>query len=314
MIKHNFDFDPTCGYSEQELLALSPPDNEPDDFKAFWKDVYQQTLMMSSDIKMREMWSPEPDVKCYELHYKSLDGLKVGAWLSRPKKSKGGIVIGHGYGNPSTPVIIKNFTVIMPCSRGFSLSNNIDIPWQSAEHVIHGIESKETYVIKGAVADIWRAASVLLEIFPDTQSNLNYSGGSYGGGIGALAMAWEKRVRACWLNVPTFGHFPEFFDFKCVGSANAILNYHEKHPEVKKVLAYFNAVSAAKYINIPTLVTPALFDPVVLPIGQFAVNNAIPKKYKTTVILLCGHFHTPENDKILEKVNELKTELFSNAL
>jgi len=311
MIKHDFDFDPTCGYSEQELLALSPPDNEPDDFKAFWEDVYQQTLKVSSHIDIREIWSPEPDVKCYELHYKSLDGLKVGAWLTRPKNSKGGIVIGHGYGNPSTPVIIKDFTVIMPCSRGFSLSKNIDIPWIVPNHVVHGIESKETYVIKGATADIWRATSVLLEIFPDTQSNLNYSGGSYGGGLGALAMAWEKRVRACWLNVPTFGHTPEFFNFKCAGSAYAIHDYHEKHPEVTEVLAYFNAVAAAKYINIPTLVTPALFDPVVLPPGQFAVNNAIPKKYKTTVVLLCGHFQTPENDKILEEVYELKTKLFT---
>jgi cephalosporin-C deacetylase len=313
MIKHDFDFDPTCGYSEKELLALSPPDNEPDDFKAFWEDVYQQTLMLSSDIKMREIWSLEPDVKCYELHYKSLDGLDVGAWLSRPEKSKGGIVVGHGYGGCPKPSLVKDFTVITPCSRGFSLSNNIDIPCMSSEHVVHGIESKETYVIKGAVADIWRAASVLLELFPDTQSNLNYSGGSYGGGLGALAMAWEKRVRACWLNVPTFGHCPEFFDFKCVGSANAILNYHKKHPEVTKVFAYFNAAAAAKYINIPTLVTPALFDPVVLPPRQFAVNNAIPEQYRETVILLCGHFHTSENDEILEEVHKLKIELFTNA-
>lgn len=311
MIKHDFDFDPTCGYSEKDLLAMSPPDNEPADFKEFWKDVYQQTLAISAKVKMREIWSPEADVKCYELHYKSLDGLEVGAWLSRPEKSKGGIVVGHGYGNCPTPSLVKDFTVITPCSRGFSLSNNADIPWVTAEHVVHGIESKETYVIKGAVADIWRATSVLLELFPDTQSNLNYSGGSYGGGLGALAMAWEKRVRTCWLNVPTFGHTPEFFEFKCVGSANAIQDYYKKHPDVIKVLAYFNATAAAKYISIPTLVSPALFDPVVLPPGQFAINNAIPEKYRTTVILLCGHFHKAENDEILKEVDKIKTKLFS---
>ena len=127
------------------------------------------------------------------------------------------------------------------------------------------------------------------------------------------AMAWEKRVRACWLNVPTFGHFPDFFDYKCFGSANAIHDYNEKHPELIEVFAYFNAAAAAKYITIPTLVTPALFDPVVLPPGQFAVNNAIPEKYRKTVILLCGHFQTPENNEILKEVHKLKTELFTNA-
>ena len=311
MIKHDFDFDPTCGYSEKELLALRPPDNEPADFKAFWEDVYRQTLEISSDIDMREIWSPEPDVKCYELHYKSLDGLKVGAWLSRPEKSKGGIVVGHGYGGCPQPSLVKDFTVITPCSRGFSLSNNLDIPWMSSQHVIHGLESKETYVLKGATADIWRAASVLLELFPDTLPNLNYSGGSYGGGLGALAMAWEKRVRTCYLNVPTFGHTPEFLNFKCSGSAYAVHDYYEKHPDMLKVLAYFNAVAAAKYISIPSLITPALFDPVVLPPGQFAINNAVPEQYRTTVVLLCGHFRTPENDKILAKVEKLQTELFS---
>jgi cephalosporin-C deacetylase len=210
-------------------------------------------------------------------------------------------------------VLLEDFTVITPCSRGFSLSNNINIPWLSSYHVIHGIESKKTYVLKGAVADIWRAASVLLELFSDTQSNLNYSGSSYGGGIGALAMAWEKRVKACSLNVPAFGHFQDFFDFKCVGSANAIHNYYEKHPEITEVLAYFNAASAAKYIKIPTLITPALFDPVVLPPGQFAINNAIPEQYRKTFVLLCGHFRTPENDELLKEVAELKTELFMQS-
>ncbi len=311
MIKHDFDFDPTCGYSEKELLAMLPPDNEPADFKEFWQDVYQQTMAISSKVEMREIWSPEPDVKCYELHYKSLDGLDVGAWLSRPKNSKGGIVVGHGYGGCPKPSVSKDFTVIAPSSRGFSLSNNIDIPWMSSAHVIHGIESKETYVIKGATADIWRATSVLLELFPDTQSNLNYSGGSYGGGLGALAMAWEKRVKACYLNVPTFGHHPSRLQFKSVGSGEAVRTYYKEHPEVTEVLAYFDAATAAKYIKIPTLSTPALFDPCVLPPGQFAVNNAIPAQHKKTVILICGHFSTPENDKILAEVEKLKIELFS---
>jgi cephalosporin-C deacetylase len=166
-------------------------------------------------------------------------------------------------------------------------------------------------VLKGATADVWRTASVLLELFPDTEPNINYSGSSYGGAIGALAMPWEKRFRTGYLNVPTFGHHPSRLQFKCVGSGESVRNYHKDHPGVTEVLAYFDAATAAQYITIPTLVTPALFDPAVLPSGQFAVNNAIPEKYKKTIILLCGHFNTPENDEILKEVNKQKTKLFS---
>jgi cephalosporin-C deacetylase len=311
MFEHDFDFDPTCGYSKNDLCAMQPPDNEPKDFRKFWEGAYEQNLALESDINMREIWSPEPDVKCYEVRYESLDGVKVGAWLSRPAESKGGIVIGHGYGSCPEPALVKDFTVIMPCSRGFSLSNNRRIPWKSKKHVIHGIESKETYVIKGAVADIWRAASVLLELFPDTNQNLNYSGGSYGGGLGALSVPWEKRFKSCFLNVPTFGHHPSRLLYKCVGSGEAVREYYNEHPEVVDVLAYFDAATAAKYIKIKSLVTPALFDPAVLPPGQFAVNNAIPEQYRETVILLCGHFRVPENDDILKEVEEKKIKLFS---
>ena len=311
MIKHDFDFDPTCGYSKKDLLAMTPPDTEPGDFAEFWENTYAQAMKISSEIKMREICSPEPDVRCYEVRFKSLDGLEIGAWLSRPKNSKGGIVVGHGYGGAPKPDLVKDFTVIMPCSRGFNLSNSLEIPWWSSGHVITGIESKETYVLRGAVADIWRSASVLLELFPDTKSNLNYSGGSYGGGLGALAVAWEKRFKSAYLNVPTFGHHPSRLQFKCVGSGEAVRQYWQEHPEVTEVLAYFDAATAAKYISIPTFCTPALFDPCVLPPGQFAVNNAIPEKFRHTVILLCGHYNTPENDEILKEVEILRTKLFS---
>jgi cephalosporin-C deacetylase len=311
MIKHDFDFDPTCGYSKKDLLAMTPPDTEPDDFVEFWENTYARAMNISSEIKMREICSPEPDAKCYEVRFKSLGGLEIGAWLSRPVKSGGGIVVGHGYGGIPTPVLVKDFTVITPCSRGFNLSNCLEIPWWASGHVITGVESRETYVLRGAVADIWRAASVMLELFPDTKSNLNYSGGSYGGGLGALAAAWEKRFKSAYLNVPTFGHHPSRLKFKCTGSGEAVRQYWKEHPEVTDVLAYFDAATAAEYITIPTLCTPALFDPCVLPPGQFAVNNAIPEEFRQTVILLCGHYSTPENDEILKEVETLKTKLFS---
>ena len=71
--------------------------------------------------------------------------------------------------------------------------------------MVHGIRSKETYILRGVITDQWMAASVMLDMFPDTADNLNYRGSSMGGGMGALLLPWDPRFKAAWLDVPTFG-------------------------------------------------------------------------------------------------------------
>ena len=312
-IEHDFEFDPTCGYSEADLLAMGLPETEPEDFCDFWQDTYEQTLQIKSEISQRRIWSPSPDVAVYELRYKSFGGIDVGAWLSVPKNPVGGIVEGHGYGGIARPSLYDDFAVIAPCIRGFNLSNSPDIPWNSAEHVIHGIENKESYVLRGSVADIWRAASVLLELFPGLSGNLNYTGGSFGGGLGALSVPWERRLKTAYWHVPTFGHHPSRLLFQSTGSGESVRKYHANHPEAVEVLKYFDAATAAQYVKIPVLCSPALFDPCVLPPGQFAVNNAVPEQYRTTVIYPAGHYFIKENVPVQEKIDKLKREMFASV-
>ncbi len=312
MIEHDYDFDPTCGYNKEQLLAVKAPNNKPADFESFWESLYDKTCDMTSQVRLRQIWSPKPDVEAYEVRYTSLDGIAVGAWLTRPKRSKGGIVEGHGYGGIPHPSLYDDFTVIAPCSRGFNLSNSPDIPWEGHAHVLHGIESKESYVIRGSVGDIWRAASILIELFPDTETNLNYTGASFGGGIGALSIPWDKRFKSAYLDVPTFGNHPIRLKYKSIGSSEAVRNHSLTHPEVINVLKYFDAATAAEHISIPTICSPALFDPAVIPPGQFAVNNSIPEKHRQTFIFPAGHFNIKENNPIREEINAAKRKLFSS--
>ena len=142
------------------------------------------------------------------------------------------------------------------------------------------------------------AASVLLDMFPDTADNLNYSGGSMGGGMGALLLPWDKRFKAAYLNVPTFGAEIRF-RYQSVGSGESCRLYLQEHPEAREELAWFDASAAAKYIRIPVCVAPALFDPCVAPVGQFSVANAIPEEYKTVFIRDVGHFPPTEHDEEL---------------
>ncbi len=312
-IEHDFKFDPTCGYTQDQLLKITPPDNEPADFRAFWEEAYDRAMSMPLNIvSIRQIWSPNPDTEIFEVHYKSWDDAVIGAWLNRPKKSSGGILYGYGYGNPSTPILDDDFTVITPCLRGMGMSKHPEIPWLGHQHVLHGIESRETYVLLGCAVDLWLATSVMTEIYPDTAANIHYRGGSFGGGMGALAVPWDKRIRSAYLNVPTFGHNPLRLQFESTGSGESVRVYRQTHPECDAVLPYFDAAIAAGYFRVPVLVTPALFDPAVLPPGQFAVTNAIPEQFREVYIYPAGHYEVPENVPVREKVDVRKQDYSFN--
>ena len=223
--------------------------------------------------------------------------------IARPEKSLGGLVIGQGYGNPAGPMTSQfGLTTAFACVRGLGLSQCKDIPWHCSKHVMYGIQSKETYILRGVITDQWMTASVLLDMFPDTADNLNYRGASMGGGMGALLLPWDARFKAAWLDVPSFGAAIRF-NYQSVGSSDAFRKYLPEHPEARSVLAWFDASAAAKYIRIPVCITPAKFDPCVPPVGQFSVANAIQEQYKTQFIRDTGHFAATESDqKMLERV------------
>lgn len=299
-IKHDFPFDPTNGMTLEDFLQIKAP-AEPEDFCSFWQNNYR--LVMDAPLKYEiesEIWSPVPTEKIYQIKVTNYDGVKFTMWITRPENSQGGLVIGQGYGNPANASSCRyDLTTCFAAVRGLGPSQCKDIPWLPAHHVIYGIESKETYILRGVIADQWMAARVLLDIFPDCADNLNYSGASMGGGMGALLLPWDNRFKAAFLSVPTFGSEIRF-DYQSTGSGEACRKYVEEHPESLEVLRYFDASIAAKYIKIPVCCTPALFDPCVAPAGQFSVVNSIADEFKTVYIRETGHFTATDKDKEIE--------------
>jgi len=292
---HPHPFDPTYGYDLDALLAIQPPP-APDGFDDFWRDTYARTMAID----------PEPAVRferealgwlVSEIEYTGLDGFRVGGWLLEPKHRaiRVGIVQGHGYGGREVPDVafpIPDAAVLFPCARGFFRSARADLPHNAMEHVVFGIAARETYVHRGCVADLWAAASALLALYPQLDGRYHYSGASFGGGIGAMALPWDDRLDQAHLMVPSFGHHPLRLTMPCVGSGEAVRQYHASHPEVAEVLAYYDAAIHATRCSIPVLCVPAKFDPAVPPPGQYAVNNALAGP-KERYDLSAGHFPYP---------------------
>ena len=291
-MKHDFPFDPTYGYTLETLLKVPAPAGPPD-FADFWRDTYTQALAVPLEISKRLIAPIEPHSDLYEIEFNSLDG-RTGGWLSVPKGEppRQLMVMGHGYGGRDQQGTFPHrqpTALLCPCMRGFNRSRTPGVPGEGGFHVLHGIESRETYIHRFNVAEIWAAASALIELFPDVADSLVYLGSSFGGGLGAMALPWDRRLKRGFLEVPSCGNIPLRLTLQCVGSGEAVRLYQKRRGDVMPVMQYFDAATAATFIQQPTMVAAALFDPAVAPPGQFAVYNAIPAE-KKLFIKTAGHF------------------------
>ena len=78
-----------------------------------------------------------------------------------------------------------------------------------------------------------------------------------------------------------------------------------------RIIDFCNASAAAQFIRVPTIITPALHDPVVPPPGQFAIANSIPEEYRIMRIREVGHTPATEADKAVEaELENLRSQIF----
>lgn len=295
-LSHLYAFDPTYGYTLDQLLTITPP-VEPADFESFWRPTYDETLAVPLRTEAEDLPSPRPDFRVRLLRFDSFGGVRIGGWLVTPTDGPIAryVVNGHGYYNRSIEDVAyhANTASLFFGCRGLGVSRVDDISDQTGFHVLHGIDDKSTYVHRGCVADTWAAATALLKQFPEAADRLEYFGESFGGGIGAMALAWDGRFHFARLNVPSFGHHPLRLQCRCTGSGQAVRRKLHRHPELyDRTLRYFDSAVHASRIRVPTHFACARFDPAVPPPGQFAVHNAATCEKKLTV-WRTGHHDWP---------------------
>ncbi len=294
---HDFPFDPSYGYGLDALLAVEPPP-EPVEFAAFWRSRYARALAVEPNPRLRVSQETHARFRVHNLEYDSTGGFRICGWLLTPRvgSPRRGFVLGHGYDGIDRPphdLPRPDEVYLVPCFRGLGRSHRPPISADPNWHVLHDIDNRDHYILGGCVDDVWVGVSTLLQLFPELAGHIGYLGISFGGGIGAMAMAWDRRIARGHLNVPSFGHQPLRLRLPSVGSAAAVQRYVGTQNRLSDTLAYYDAAVAARSIHQPMHIAAARFDPAVAPPGQFAVYNAIPAD-KRLFVLEAGHFDYPQ--------------------
>jgi len=280
-MREQFGFDPTHGFDLGGLLALTPPD-EPDDLDAFWSGIVDEAASLDPDAQVGP-WNPldgHPAIEVADVRFRSLDGISIGGWITRPiGGASRTIVVGHGYGGRDAPDVADvpaDAVAIFPVARGLPTRSHVAGVGHDTgvDHVLWGIRSPREYSHVGSVVDMWIAGRILMRILPGEGKPV-YMGGSFGGGIGALAVAFGDDFAAAVLEVPSFGDHPLRATLPSTGSSSRVNQHLSTHPDDLRTLHYADAATAATRVRVPTLVLPALADPAVPIPGQFAIANAL---------------------------------------
>ncbi len=299
-----YDFDPSYGYTLETLLNVEVL-QEPKDFDDFWEQRYQRALAVDVGPQTKLISENSFGWRVLEISYISTDDFVIRGWLLLPVSGvvKRGFIVGHGYGGCDGPIFdlpFKDAAILFLCFRGLALSGHASISAEPYWHVLHNIADKEHYILGGCVEDVWSGVSALLTLFPFLSGHLAYMGISFSAGIGAIALAWDKRFNKGHLNVPTFGHQMLRLKLQTNGSAHSVQQYYLTHKkQTIHTLKYYDAAIAARRIAIPIHFACALYDPCVAPPGQFAIYNSVTKD-KQLYVLEAGH-HCYPNQQVQEK-------------
>ena len=297
-LKHDFDFDPSYGYSLGDLLAVGVPD-APEDYDSFWHNRFQRAMEVDPRPVLTDTGKVKNGWREFDLEYDSTDGARIRGWCLLPESGevRRVFVLMHGYGGIEEPVYnlpLKDAALFFPCARGISRSKFPPVSANPLWHVLHDIQDHRKYVHGGCVEDVWLAVSAALRLYPNCEGHVGLLGISFGGGIGAMALAFDPRVQRAHFNVPSFGNQPLRMTLQTTGSGAAVqIAWKRKPALIESTLAYYDAAVAATRIRVPVHFALALFDPMVAPPGQFAVHNAVPGE-KELFVFKAGHYDYPE--------------------
>jgi cephalosporin-C deacetylase len=257
---------------------------KPADFEQFWEGV----LAQAAQVPLKATLTPAPlrstpEVEVFELHYDSLDHVRIAGWYCLPRQRSGplpAMVYYPGYiSEPALPkaFALRGYATLGVAPRGKLRSNGQYNPGYPGL-LTHNIVDRNTYAYKGFYVDAWRAIDFLLERPEVDGKRIGVRGGSQGGALTLLAAAMRP-VAAGAAGAPYLAGVIDAIRLTNSQPYQEINDYLRLHPEagpaIERTWSYYDCINFAGKIQCPMLLNIGLNDDVCPPETGYAVFNAI---------------------------------------
>ncbi len=267
--------------SIKSLERFKPNTDRPPGFLGFWDSTVAELAEIEPNPEILSAEARDDGLTLHRLAYTSLGGIRIRGYLLRSISGQPCplVVHAHGYEDRYEHRIDwarRGLNVFGFDARGFGRSASA-ISISEDGYLLTGIESPDTSILRGAVADYLQAVRVARELLDDGVGTLGYYGFSFGGALALMAAATSRDADFVILGQPTFGWNEERRRLALGGSALQVKQYVEKYlwrrDTVTDTLRYFDTLNFAPLIRAPTLVGIGLDDDVVPSRTVLAIVN-----------------------------------------
>ena len=272
----------------------------PDDFDVFWEDVLARAdeIPLNAEVEAVPLRST-PEVEVYEVHYDSLDGVRIAGWYCLPAQRQGKLpAILEVPGYISDPALPKGcartgYATFSAAPRGKVRSNAQYNPGYPGL-LTHNIVDRNTYGYRGFYIDAVRAFDFVCSREEVDAERIGVTGSSQGGGLTIVVSALRPQVRAAAAGAPYLCGFMDAIELTHTYPYLEIRDYLRHYPEreeaVRQTLEYFDGIHFASRISCPIIVNIGLQDNICPPETGYAVFEAIASADKKLYTYdRCGH-------------------------
>jgi cephalosporin-C deacetylase len=274
----------------------------PSDFEEFWRATMAEVEKVPLNPSMaRVPMRSTPEVDVFEIHYDSLDGLRIAGWYCRPTESYlpppyPGLLIVPGY--ISEPTLPKSwakmgYAAVGVAPRGKLRSNSRFNPGYPGL-LVRDIVDPNTYGYRGFYVDACRAVDFLMTRPEIDTDRIGVHGSSQGGALTLTTAALRADAITCGAaGAPYLAGFMDSAALTHSYPYEEINEYLREFPDqeeaVRASVAYFDGINFAPMIRCPMLLYAGLGDDVCPPETAFALKQALTCDVTLHTYARCAH-------------------------